>query len=78
MLSGDEYLDTVPLSFSLVIPSQLIGVAGQIAGLRILDVDRFLGLGPTGLSAAAVSNGGEASTVVDNLYSQSLLSYEAI
>ncbi|OJA18430.1 hypothetical protein AZE42_10490, partial [Rhizopogon vesiculosus] len=51
--SGLEYTDTVTLSSDLVITQQSIGVADSAWGI---DVDGFLGVGPTDLTQGTVSN----------------------
>ncbi|KAG1860799.1 acid protease [Suillus subluteus] len=74
--SGEEYTDTVTLSTSLVITAQSIGVASNSEGFD--DVDGILGVGPTDLTEATISNLETAPTVTDNLYNQGFIGIEAL
>ncbi|KAM5535792.1 hypothetical protein V8D89_010606 [Ganoderma adspersum] len=62
-VSGDEYSDTVTLSTDLVVTSQGIGVANS----------SISSIGPTALTADATPDGSLAPTVLDNAYSQGLI-----
>ena len=66
--SGEEFLDTVTLSPSLVVKNQSFGVASLSEGFS--SVDGILGLGPTDLTEGIVANTGEVATVTDNLFFQ--------
>lgn len=68
--SGNEFLDTVTLSPTLVIPNQSIGVASNSSGFQGLD--GVLGLGPVDLTIGTLSpdSSTPVPTVTDNLFSQ--------
>jgi saccharopepsin len=72
-------LDTVTLNSDLVIEKQFIGVvaSGSSTGLAE-SFDGILGLGPVDLTNGTVSNTGEVPTVMDNLYSQGMISSEIL
>ncbi|KAL4080791.1 acid protease [Scleroderma citrinum] len=70
--SGEEYTDTVSLGNGLTISKQSIGVASSATGFE--HVDGILGVGPTDLTKGTVANTNTIPTVVDNLYSQGVIS----
>jgi hypothetical protein len=65
---GEEYIDQVTLSSSLVIPKQSIGVASYASGFS--GVDGILGIGPTDLTQGTVTGQYTVPTVIDNLWTQ--------
>ncbi|KAG6331096.1 hypothetical protein ID866_7993 [Astraeus odoratus] len=69
---GKTYNDTVELG-DLVIQSQGIGVASEVTGFPT-GVDGILGLGPTVLTTGIGSDRRLIPTVLDNLYSQGIIS----
>lgn len=73
--SGEEWLDTVALSPSLVIKSQSIGVANKSNGV---NVDGILGVGPTDLTSGTVANTDTVPTVTDNLFAQGTITEEVL
>ncbi|KAJ8591314.1 acid protease [Rhizopogon salebrosus TDB-379] len=76
---GEEYLDTVTLNSDLVIEKQSIGVAASGSSTGLAEsFDGILGLGPVDLTNGTVSNTGEVPTVMDNLYSQGMISSEIL
>ncbi|KAI6148312.1 acid protease [Pisolithus tinctorius] len=72
--SGVEYTDTVSFGNGLTINQQSIGVATQSQSLSGTGIDGVLGLGPADLTQGTVSNIDTVPTVVDNLYSQGMIS----
>jgi len=76
-MSGEEYIDTVTLSPSLVIQKQSIGVANNSTGFGN-GIDGILGVGPTDLTSGTVSNTETVPTVTDNLYDQGTISSEVL
>jgi saccharopepsin len=74
--SGQEWLDTVTLSSSLVISKQSIGVARSAQGFD--GVDGILGIGPDGLTRGTVSGGSVVPTVTSNLVSQGEISAKSV
>ncbi|KAJ8591296.1 acid protease [Rhizopogon salebrosus TDB-379] len=77
-VSGEEYLDTVTLNSDLVIEKQSIGVAKVSDALVAEGVDGVLGLGPVDLTRGTVNNINEVPTVMDNLYTQKIISSEIL
>jgi len=74
--SGEEYIDTVTLSYDLVIKQQSIGVASQSQGF--VNVDGILGVGPVDLTSGTVSNTETVPTVVDNLFAHGSISSDSL
>ncbi|KAG1827735.1 aspartic peptidase domain-containing protein [Suillus subalutaceus] len=74
--TGEEYTDTVTLNPDLIISDQSIGVASSHSYLD--GTDGVLGLGPVDLTVGIVSNGNEVATVMDNLYTQKIISSEVL
>ncbi|KAG1828758.1 acid protease [Suillus subalutaceus] len=74
--TGEEYTDTVTLNPDLIISDQSIGVASSHSYLD--GTDGVLGLGPVDLTVGIVSNGNEVATVMDNLYTQKIISSEVV
>lgn len=74
--SGEEWLDTVTLTSSLVIDQQSIGVASSTQDVN--GFDGVLGLGPIDLTEYSVSNTVEVPTVTDNLYTQKKIAQEVL
>ncbi|KAH9848582.1 aspartic proteinase precursor [Lenzites betulinus] len=68
---GEEFLDTVTLG-DIVITGQSIGVSEFAIGFD--GVDGILGLGPVDLTEETTSSGGEIPTVIDNAFSQGIIS----
>ncbi|TFY59242.1 hypothetical protein EVJ58_g5896 [Rhodofomes roseus] len=75
---GTEYTDTVTIGNGLAITSQSIGVASSSTGFD--GVDGILGLGPEDLTCGTLTTDENACipTVVQNAYSQGLISAEEI
>ncbi|KIK33615.1 hypothetical protein CY34DRAFT_18260 [Suillus luteus UH-Slu-Lm8-n1] len=73
-VAGIEYLDTITLTSDLVIEQQSIGVASVSTGMD--SMDGILGLGPVDLTWGTVRNTEEVPTVMDNLYTQGMISSE--
>jgi pepsin A len=71
-------LDTVTLNSDLVIEKQSIGVAKVSDALVAEGVDGVLGLGPVDLTRGTVNNTNEVPTVMDNLYTQKIISSEVL
>jgi len=71
--SGNEVLDTVTLSSSLVIKGQSLGVATTSTGFG--GVDGIIGIGPEILTEGTLSTGEDVviPTVTQNLFSQGLI-----
>ncbi|KAG8221341.1 aspartic peptidase domain-containing protein [Butyriboletus roseoflavus] len=74
--SGEEWLDTVTLTSSLVIDQQSIGVASSAQGVN--GFDGILGLGPIDLTGNTVNNTLQVPTVTDNLYTQKKIAEEVL
>jgi hypothetical protein len=72
--SGEEYIDQVTLSPSLVIKHQSIGVASKSTGFQ--GIDGIIGVGPTDLTKGTLTDpldkllDTEIPTVTDNLFDQ--------
>ncbi|KAG8220707.1 aspartic peptidase domain-containing protein [Butyriboletus roseoflavus] len=75
-LYGEEWLDTVTLTSSLVIGQQSIGIALVVA--NFLSADGVLGLGPIRLTNNTVQNTFQVPTVTDNLYTQGKIAQEVL
>jgi cathepsin E len=79
--NGEEYLDAVTMSSSLVIEKQSIGTATSSMGFQ--GVDGILGIGPTDLTEETLELAGialplEISTVTDNLFYQGKISQDLV
>ncbi|KAF8141308.1 acid protease [Boletus edulis] len=75
--SGEEWIDTITLSPSLVIRQQSIGVTSQASGIAH-GLDGILGLGPINLTMGTVNGMNTVPTVSDNLHSQGTISKEVL
>ncbi|KAI8579385.1 hypothetical protein K450DRAFT_241870 [Umbelopsis ramanniana AG] len=73
--SGKEYTDTVTLG-TLVITGQSIGDATSATGFS--GVDGIIGFGPTDLTEDTVSSTSEVPTIIDNAYSEGLISTKVL
>ncbi|KAH8557088.1 family A1 protease [Umbelopsis sp. PMI_123] len=73
--SGKEYTDTVTLG-TLVITKQSIGDATSATGFS--GVDGIIGFGPTILTEGTVSSTTEVPTIIDNAYSEGLISTKVL
>ncbi|CAO3668781.1 unnamed protein product [Umbelopsis vinacea] len=73
--SGKEYTDTVSLG-SLTITSQSIGDATSASGFS--GVDGIIGFGPVDLTGGTVSNAATVPTIIDNAYSEGLISTKVL
>ncbi|GAB5592013.1 hypothetical protein Unana1_06913 [Umbelopsis nana] len=73
--SGEEYTDTVALG-SFSITSQSIGDASSATGFS--GVDGIIGFGPVDLTEGTVSSTTTVPTIIDNAYSQGLISTKVL
>ncbi|KAM3583976.1 hypothetical protein VKS41_003942 [Umbelopsis sp. WA50703] len=74
--SGTEYTDSVSLGSGFTITAQSIGVASTATGFS--GVDGIIGFGPDDLTEGTVSNTNVVPTVVDNAYTQGLISSKVL
>ncbi|KAI8065613.1 aspartic proteinase [Gongronella butleri] len=74
--SGTEYTDTVSLGTGFAITKQSIGVASSASGFN--GVDGIIGFGPEDLTTGTVSGVSQVPTIVQNAYSQGLISSQVL
>ncbi|GAB5586440.1 hypothetical protein Unana1_01340 [Umbelopsis nana] len=74
--SGEEYTDNVSLGSGFTIKSQSVGDASSATGFS--GVDGIIGFGPDDLTSGTVSNTNVVPTIVDNAYSQGLISTKVL